>query len=84
MYRNWRHNRTAISKGDKLTAEKIRQERKNRKLTQVQFSKIIGFPLRTLQKWEGSERTMSKWSDHDVKEALEEYDKSIKDPTKDM
>ena len=54
-----------------MTAKQIREERKSRKLTQQQFSNIVGFPLRTIQKWEGSERNMSKC---DVLEKLKKYD----------
>jgi DNA-binding transcriptional regulator YiaG len=61
-----------------MTAEEIREERKSRKLTQQQFSNIVGFPLRTIQKWEGSERNMSKWSKRDVLKKLVEYDAMIK------
>jgi DNA-binding transcriptional regulator YiaG len=57
-----------------MTAKEIREERKSRELTQQQFSNIVGFPLRTIQKWEGSERNMSKWSKRDVLEKLSNYD----------
>ena len=61
-----------------MTAEQIRNERKKRKLTQQQFSNIVGFPLRTIQKWEGSERNMSKWSKRDVMDKLIKYDSRLK------
>ena len=61
-----------------MTAREVREARKSRKLTQQQFSNIVGFPLRTIQKWEGSERNMSKWSKSDVLDKLSKYDARLK------
>lgn len=58
-----------------MTALELRNERKKRELTQKRLSEIVGYCLRTIQKWEGSERKMSKWADYDVRHNLELYDK---------
>ncbi len=58
--------------------------RKKAGMSQVAFSKWTGIPLRTIQSWEGEERSPAMWTVEMVTFWVEENMKTMKQNTADL